>query len=97
MRGLRDGAKRKKDSWAWSTVWRLLGVKGEGIRGLNDNGKNTIFEQRTLGIVFKGQQKRQNKCVDERIKWEKMIDRGHIPLPRKWVQGWLLFTSDLIL
>ena len=28
---------RKKDSWAWTTVWRLWGESG--IRGLNGNGK----------------------------------------------------------
>ena len=39
VRGWRDGAKREKDSWTWTTVWGLL-LEGS-IRGLNDNGKNT--------------------------------------------------------
>ena len=40
MREWRDQAKRKKDSWTWTTVWGLLG--GGDIRGLSDNGKNII-------------------------------------------------------
>ena len=39
VRGLRDGAKRKKGSWTWTTVcdcWE------RGIRGLKGNVKNTI-------------------------------------------------------
>ena len=39
LRGL-DGAKRKKDSWTWTTVW---GFQGE--RGTNGNGKNTITKK----------------------------------------------------
>ena len=38
--GWRDWAKRKKDSWAWRTMcWLQV---GEGIRGLNGSGKNTV-------------------------------------------------------
>ena len=36
----RDWAKRKKDSWTRTTVWWLL--RGEGIKGVKGNGKNTI-------------------------------------------------------
>ena len=38
--GWRDQAKRKKDSWTWTTMWLLQ--RGEGIRGLRGNRKNTI-------------------------------------------------------
>ena len=37
VRGWRDRAKRKKDSW--TTVWGLLGGGEEGIRRINGNGK----------------------------------------------------------
>ena len=40
VRGWRDWAKKKKDSWTWATVWWLLG--GRGIRGLNNNGDYTM-------------------------------------------------------
>ena len=38
MEGL---SKKEKDSWAWTTGWWLLW--GEGIRGLNGNGKTIIM------------------------------------------------------
>lgn len=38
--GWKNWAKRKTDTWTWTTVWWLLG--GEGIQGLNDNGKYNI-------------------------------------------------------
>ena len=40
VRVWRDWAKRKRDSWTWTTLWWLLG-KGD-IRGLYGNGKITI-------------------------------------------------------
>ena len=38
--GWRDQAKRKKDSWTWTTMWLLQ--RGEGIRGLRGKRKNTV-------------------------------------------------------
>ena len=37
--GRRDGAKKKKDSWTWTSVVIVGGGVEESIRGMNGNGK----------------------------------------------------------
>ena len=64
VREWRDRAKRKKDSWTWTSVWRLL--VGGGVRELNGNGKNTIdnkFLKRSMFTVrlFIGDSKLETK------------------------------------
>lgn len=48
-------------------------------------------------LFFFKDNRKQNKCVDDRIRWEKLINHGHRPPLRRWVQGRLLFASVLIL
>ena len=49
VRGWRDGAQRKNESWTTCVV--ICG--GGGIRGLNDNGKSTIkiFKKENLAFI----------------------------------------------
>lgn len=55
-----------------------------------------VFQKEALECFLKDNRK-QNKCVDDRITSEELINHGPIPPPGRWVQGRLLFASILIL